>query len=71
VVADMWRRNIDLFHDAYSAQLVDFITCARAPGPPRRSPARTPGPLSPSRWERSVRPRPDARATGPACALTS
>src|SRR5512132_3236416 len=29
VVADTWRRNIDLFHDAYTAQLVDFIACAR------------------------------------------
>jgi myo-inositol 2-dehydrogenase/D-chiro-inositol 1-dehydrogenase len=35
VVADTWRRNIDLFHDAYTAQLVDFIACARTGATPK------------------------------------
>jgi myo-inositol 2-dehydrogenase/D-chiro-inositol 1-dehydrogenase len=36
VVADTWRRNIDLFHDAYVAQLAVFVESVRAgtnPGP--------------------------------------
>jgi myo-inositol 2-dehydrogenase / D-chiro-inositol 1-dehydrogenase len=30
VVADTWRRNVDLFHDAYTAELAAFIDGVRA-----------------------------------------
>ncbi|HZA87475.1 MAG TPA: Gfo/Idh/MocA family oxidoreductase, partial [Acidimicrobiales bacterium] len=30
VVADTWRRNIDLFHDAYTAELAAFVDGVRA-----------------------------------------
>jgi myo-inositol 2-dehydrogenase / D-chiro-inositol 1-dehydrogenase len=30
-----WRRNIDLFHDAYVAELADFVTCTREGSAPR------------------------------------
>ena len=30
VVADTWRRNIDLFHDAYTAELAAFTDCVRS-----------------------------------------
>jgi myo-inositol 2-dehydrogenase / D-chiro-inositol 1-dehydrogenase len=30
-----WRRNIDLFHDAYVAELTDFVTCVRDKTAPR------------------------------------
>jgi myo-inositol 2-dehydrogenase/D-chiro-inositol 1-dehydrogenase len=36
VAADTWRRNIDLFHDAYVAQLAAFAGSVRTgatPGP--------------------------------------
>jgi myo-inositol 2-dehydrogenase / D-chiro-inositol 1-dehydrogenase len=50
VVADTWRRNLDLFHDAYTAELAAFAACvrtgatpgARRPGRPRR-PGHRPG----------------------------
>jgi myo-inositol 2-dehydrogenase / D-chiro-inositol 1-dehydrogenase len=29
-VADTWRRNIDLFHDAYTAELAAFADCVRS-----------------------------------------
>ena len=29
VVADTWRRNIDLFHDAYTDELAHFMDCVR------------------------------------------
>ena len=29
MVTDTWRRNIDLFHDAYIAELADFTACVR------------------------------------------
>jgi myo-inositol 2-dehydrogenase/D-chiro-inositol 1-dehydrogenase len=47
VVADTWRRNIDLFHDAYTAELAAFVDCVRTRATP--SPAgRTPAPPWPS-----------------------
>jgi len=39
VASDTWRRNIDLFHDAYTAELAAFVDCARtgaAPDPTGR-----------------------------------
>ena len=39
VAADTWRRNVDLFHDAYTAELAAFVDCARTgatPGPTGR-----------------------------------
>jgi myo-inositol 2-dehydrogenase/D-chiro-inositol 1-dehydrogenase len=30
VVADTWRRNVDLFHDAYAAELAAFVDGVRA-----------------------------------------
>ena len=29
LASDTWRRNIDLFHDAYIAELADFTACVR------------------------------------------
>jgi myo-inositol 2-dehydrogenase / D-chiro-inositol 1-dehydrogenase len=29
VTAETWRRNIDLFHDAYTAELAHFVDCVR------------------------------------------
>jgi myo-inositol 2-dehydrogenase/D-chiro-inositol 1-dehydrogenase len=29
VASDTWRRNIDLFHDAYTAELAYFADCVR------------------------------------------
>jgi myo-inositol 2-dehydrogenase/D-chiro-inositol 1-dehydrogenase len=29
VASDTWRRNVDLFHDAYSAELAYFADCVR------------------------------------------
>jgi myo-inositol 2-dehydrogenase / D-chiro-inositol 1-dehydrogenase len=34
VVADTWRRNIDLFHDAYAAELAAFADCVRGGATP-------------------------------------
>jgi myo-inositol 2-dehydrogenase/D-chiro-inositol 1-dehydrogenase len=34
VVSDAWQRNVDLFHDAYVAQLADFVECVRAGATP-------------------------------------
>jgi myo-inositol 2-dehydrogenase / D-chiro-inositol 1-dehydrogenase len=34
VVADTWRRNIDLFHDAYTAELAAFADGVRSGAPP-------------------------------------
>jgi myo-inositol 2-dehydrogenase / D-chiro-inositol 1-dehydrogenase len=34
VVADTWRRNIDLFHDAYTAELAAFVDCVRSGAAP-------------------------------------
>jgi myo-inositol 2-dehydrogenase / D-chiro-inositol 1-dehydrogenase len=34
VVADTWRRNIDLFHDAYAAELAAFADCVRSGATP-------------------------------------
>jgi myo-inositol 2-dehydrogenase/D-chiro-inositol 1-dehydrogenase len=34
VVADTWRRNIDLFHDAYTAELAAFVDCVRSGATP-------------------------------------
>ena len=34
VAADTWRRNIDLFHDAYTAELAAFVDCARTGATP-------------------------------------
>jgi myo-inositol 2-dehydrogenase / D-chiro-inositol 1-dehydrogenase len=34
VVADTWRRNIDLFHDAYTAELAAFTDCVRTRATP-------------------------------------
>jgi myo-inositol 2-dehydrogenase / D-chiro-inositol 1-dehydrogenase len=34
VVADTWRRNIDLFHDAYTAELAAFADCVRSGATP-------------------------------------
>ena len=34
VVADTWRRNIDLFHDAYTAELAAFADCGRSGATP-------------------------------------
>jgi myo-inositol 2-dehydrogenase/D-chiro-inositol 1-dehydrogenase len=34
VAADTWRRNIDLFHDAYTAELAAFVDCVRAGATP-------------------------------------
>jgi myo-inositol 2-dehydrogenase/D-chiro-inositol 1-dehydrogenase len=35
VASDTWRRNIDLFHDAYVAELADFVACVRGKKAPR------------------------------------
>jgi myo-inositol 2-dehydrogenase/D-chiro-inositol 1-dehydrogenase len=35
VASDTWRRNIDLFHDAYVAELADFVACVREKRAPR------------------------------------
>lgn len=35
VESDTWRRNTDLFHDAYAAELVDFAACVREKKTPR------------------------------------
>jgi myo-inositol 2-dehydrogenase / D-chiro-inositol 1-dehydrogenase len=34
VASDTWRRNVDLFHDAYTAQLAHFVDCARTGATP-------------------------------------
>ena len=34
VAGDTWRRNIDLFHDAYTAELAAFVDCARTGATP-------------------------------------
>jgi myo-inositol 2-dehydrogenase / D-chiro-inositol 1-dehydrogenase len=34
VAADTWRRNIDLFHDAYTAELAAFADCVRSGATP-------------------------------------
>jgi myo-inositol 2-dehydrogenase / D-chiro-inositol 1-dehydrogenase len=34
VASDTWRRNVDLFFDAYSAELVHFVDCARTGATP-------------------------------------
>jgi myo-inositol 2-dehydrogenase/D-chiro-inositol 1-dehydrogenase len=34
VVSEAWKRNIDLFHDAYTAQLADFVRCVRTEATP-------------------------------------
>jgi myo-inositol 2-dehydrogenase/D-chiro-inositol 1-dehydrogenase len=34
VVADTWRRNVDLFHDAYAAELAAFVDGVRSGGTP-------------------------------------
>jgi myo-inositol 2-dehydrogenase/D-chiro-inositol 1-dehydrogenase len=34
VVADTWRRNVDLFFDAYTAELAAFADCVRAGAAP-------------------------------------
>jgi myo-inositol 2-dehydrogenase / D-chiro-inositol 1-dehydrogenase len=34
VVSDTWKRNVDLFHDAYTAEVVHFVECARTDAPP-------------------------------------
>jgi myo-inositol 2-dehydrogenase / D-chiro-inositol 1-dehydrogenase len=34
VVADAWRRNLDLFHDAYTAELAAFADCVRTGATP-------------------------------------
>jgi hypothetical protein len=58
VAADTWRRNIDLFHDAYVAQLAAFAGSVRT-GVTAGPPARTPAPP----WPRSARSRPAAPCT--------
>jgi myo-inositol 2-dehydrogenase/D-chiro-inositol 1-dehydrogenase len=35
VVSEGWQRNVDLFHDAYVAQLAHFATCVRSGAAPR------------------------------------
>jgi myo-inositol 2-dehydrogenase/D-chiro-inositol 1-dehydrogenase len=30
VVSEAWKRNVDLFHHAYTAELADFVRCVRA-----------------------------------------
>ncbi len=35
VVSEGVRNNIDLFHDAYVAELADFVACVRSGAPPR------------------------------------
>ncbi len=35
LASDTWRRNIDLFHDAYVAELADFTTCVLDKTTPR------------------------------------
>jgi myo-inositol 2-dehydrogenase / D-chiro-inositol 1-dehydrogenase len=34
MATDTWRRNVDLFHDAYAAELVQFVDCARTGATP-------------------------------------
>ena len=34
VTAETWRRNIDLFHDAYTAELAAFVDCVRTRATP-------------------------------------
>ena len=34
VAGDTWRRNVDLFHDAYIAELAQFVDCARTGATP-------------------------------------
>jgi len=34
VASDTWRRNIDLFHDAYTAELAHFVDCVRSGAAP-------------------------------------
>jgi myo-inositol 2-dehydrogenase/D-chiro-inositol 1-dehydrogenase len=34
LASDTWRRNIDLFHDAYTAELAHFVDCVRTGAPP-------------------------------------
>jgi myo-inositol 2-dehydrogenase / D-chiro-inositol 1-dehydrogenase len=34
VASDTWRRNVDLFHDAYTAQLAHFVDCVRTGATP-------------------------------------
>ena len=34
VAGDTWRRNVDLFHDAYTAELAHFVDCARTGATP-------------------------------------
>jgi myo-inositol 2-dehydrogenase / D-chiro-inositol 1-dehydrogenase len=34
VASDTWRRNVDLFHDAYTAELAYFADCVRGGGTP-------------------------------------
>jgi predicted dehydrogenase len=35
VVSDTWKRNVDLFHDAYVAPLADFATCVHTGRTPK------------------------------------
>ena len=35
VASDTWRRNVDLFHAAYTAELADFVACSRTGATPR------------------------------------
>jgi myo-inositol 2-dehydrogenase / D-chiro-inositol 1-dehydrogenase len=35
VVAGTWRSNIDLFHDAYTAELAAFVDCVRSGATPQ------------------------------------
>jgi myo-inositol 2-dehydrogenase/D-chiro-inositol 1-dehydrogenase len=34
VASDTWRRNVDLFHDAYAAELSHFADCTRTGATP-------------------------------------
>jgi hypothetical protein len=61
VVADTWRRNVDLFHDAYTAELAAFIGGVRAAQPSAPT-ATTPAPPWPSPWPPSPRSTPASRS---------
>jgi myo-inositol 2-dehydrogenase/D-chiro-inositol 1-dehydrogenase len=34
VVSQAWQRNVDLFHDAYVAELAEFVACVRTGAAP-------------------------------------
>ena len=34
IVSDTWKRNVDLFHDAYTAELAHFVDCVRSGAAP-------------------------------------